>query len=76
MAEEDNNLNQKQKSTVYVQGTAHICHKYIRNEGSKIIRPQKKVIEISMKKLHELFLCLITVSGILSGNTVMNKQIK
>lgn len=36
----------------------------------------KKVIEISKKKLHELFLCLITVSGILIGNTMMNKESK
>lgn len=52
-----------------------ICHKYLRNGGCKTIRP-KKVIEISKKKLHELFLHLITVSAILRGNTMMNKQRK
>jgi len=67
--------NQKMKSTVYVQGAMPICCKYVRYEDCKTIRHQK-LIEISKKKLHELFPCLITVSGILRGNTMMNKQSK
>lgn len=41
MLEAENNLDQKLKSTVYVQGSMQICHKYLRNEGYKTIRPQK-----------------------------------
>lgn len=41
MVQAENNLNQKPKTTVYVQGAMHIHRKYIRNEGCKIIRPQK-----------------------------------
>lgn len=33
MVQAENNLNQKLKSTVHVEGAMHIPRKYIRNEG-------------------------------------------
>lgn len=41
MLEAENKLSQKLKSTVYVWGSMQICHKYLRNEDCKTIRPQK-----------------------------------
>lgn len=55
-----------------------LCIATVSTLGMKAVKQldSKKVIEISKKKLHELFLCLITVSGILKGNTMMNNKSK
>lgn len=55
-----------------------LCIFTVSTSGMKAVKQldPKKVTEISKKKLHELFLCLIAVSGILTGSTMMNKQSK